>query len=372
MKVLHIINNLGAGGAEHLLVKALPLFKNFNIAVDVLQLSRVATVSKYLEVLQQEQIKVFDLGFSNVYNPSLIVKLNKFLQENEYDIIHVHLFPSMYWAAMSLWGKRKKNKKIVFTEHTSWNTRVKFPFFRFTDKLIYKQYDAIIGISGLIEARLKDLSLELKTRVILNGVDIAGIAKAPVYAREVLKKKFTLPDDEINVLLMAARFTYPKDHMTVIKALAILPDNIHMLFAGEGDEKSKAIQLAINLGIQKRVHFIGFREDILSIMKSVDINLLSSEYEGMSGVGLESLASGRPFLGTDVTGINSIVPDERFLFPFGDEHELAKKIQVLIRDSSLQKDMIKDGIDVALKHDLSKMVGEYCSLYLELVKTIKI
>ena len=94
-----------------------------------------------------------------------------------------------------------------------------------------------------------------------------------------------------------------------------LPAHFHLFLAGRGALLEHTKQFTESLGLTERVHFLGMRTDVYSLMNKVDLNVLSTNFEGLSGVTLESLASGKPFIGSDVPGVNDIVPDPRFLFP---------------------------------------------------------
>ena len=61
-----------------------------------------------------------------------------------------------------------------------------------------------------------------------------------------------------------------------------------------------------NLQLENRILFLNNRKDIFEIMKTVDYNVLSSNFEGLSLSAIESLASGKPFIASDVSGLNFI------------------------------------------------------------------
>ena len=120
MKILHFINSLSAGGAEKLLVDSLILLSSKNIDVDILIINEGP--SPFIEKIKNNpNIKLHSLGKNiNVYKPIWFFKLNNYFKN--YDLVHVHLFPAMYWTAISK-KINKKNFKLVFTEHNSTNRR---------------------------------------------------------------------------------------------------------------------------------------------------------------------------------------------------------------------------------------------------------
>ena len=98
MRILRVINSLNIGGAERSIAGNVPLHVNNGYQTDVLLLDGNPTF--FLKDLLKQNIKVTWFGVNNfIYNPLYIFKISKII--NKYDIIHVHLFPSLYWVALA-------------------------------------------------------------------------------------------------------------------------------------------------------------------------------------------------------------------------------------------------------------------------------
>lgn len=366
MHILHVINDLNKGGAERLLVDNLPIYNKSGMNVEVLQISNKNSEPKYIELLQSNGVSCHHLSSTTLYNPLLIIKLVTFFRRQKFDVIHVHLFPALYWVAIASRFLDKKTK-LVFTEHSTQNKRSRHSLLQPVEKAIYKCYDKIIAISEQINQKLVNwTSVPEKTITIRNGIDTKKFAEATRYDTDYFHREFAIPRNGI-MLLMTARFSYPKDHTTLVKALHQLPDNYYLILVGEGPNREDIQSLAEQLKISHRVIFTGFRNDIPSLMKSVNVNILSTEYEGMSGVSLEALASGTPFIGSDVAGINDLVPDSRYLFVPGSPSDISEKIQQIISDTTLSNEMSIDGSRHAKGFDISIHVKKHYSLYYELI-----
>lgn len=366
MRILHIINNLNSGGAEKLLVDTLPLYKNEGVELEVLQLSNGESVREYIDKLQKVGISVRHLDSESIYNPLKVLKLSRFFKTNRYDVIHVHLFPAMYWSALAskLSGIPTP---MIFTEHSTQNKRFDKFYFRPIDRFIYGSYNKVIAISEAIGAKLKEWTqMPERIGIIRNGVNIKRFREATAYPVSYWQE-MGIESNAIK-LMMTARFSYPKDHLTVLNALELLPSNYYLIFTGEGNQLNEIKEKTKEKGLEPRVRFLGFRDDIPSLMKSVDLNILSSRYEGMSGVSLEAMASGKPFLGSDVSGINDVVPDQRYLFKAGDAQDLASKIDRTINNIEVCTQMINDGIQYSKSMDVMNTVNQYMTLYKALIK----
>lgn len=361
MKILHIINDLNNGGAERLLVEVLPLLKEkYGIQLEVLQLSDKNSVPEYVEMLKRGGITVHSLTHDSIYSPKLIFLLRRFITRNRFDVIHVHLFPAMYYTALAGFGTQNV---FVFTEHSTQNRRWERKFFQPLERAIYSCYHKIIAISPAIEKKLTDWTGQ-HTKIVLirNGVDIAKFMIAKAYTKEEIAASLNI-NPSLKLLLMTARFIYPKDHITLIESLYHLSEDYHVLFAGGAGDIDGIRNYAREAGLAHRVHFLGFRNDIPQLMKGVDINILSSLYEGMSGVTCESLAAGKPFLGTDVPGINDVVPDERYLFEKQNPKMLAEKITEIISDPSFSERMCRDGMQFVKQFDMDIMLSRLDQVY---------
>ncbi|WP_282456701.1 glycosyltransferase [Chitinophaga sedimenti] len=123
MRILYVINSFGPGGAEKLLVNFLKEFtKKQHVAFTVVQLCNTNTVDAYVDELRASGIEIITLGKS-VYSPNILLKLRKIIVSGGYEVVHAHLFPSLYWVAL-LKLLFKVKTKLVFTEHSTANGRL--------------------------------------------------------------------------------------------------------------------------------------------------------------------------------------------------------------------------------------------------------
>ncbi len=358
MRVLQIINSMGTGGAEKLLVESIPALSSHGLEIDLLLLNGKS--HQFLDSLENSGCcNIYSLGKGSVYNPMLIFKIIPFLKK--YDIIHVHLFPALYWVAIAKILSFSKSK-FVFTEHCTSNRRRSF-FYKFLDKLMYNRYHKFIAITEEVGKNLYDHIHLNKSKyiVIENGIDLSKIKNAS----PLIDSFFEKYNDKIK-LLMVSRFFYPKDQETIIRALKLLPENVVLFLAGDGETKNKCKELSEELGLKKRVIFLGVRPDIPKILKTVDIVILSSMFEGLSLSSIEGMASGKPFIASDVPGLADIVKDAAILFPPKDEKALAESINSLLIDEDYKEKIVHQCQIRAEKYNLEKMVESQIKLYEEI------
>ena len=126
MKVLKIISSLNMGGAEKLLIDSVPLYQNANIKVDVLVLSNYKT-QFWKKLKMQLKGDLIGLTSKSTYNPFLVFRIIPYLKN--YDVVHIHLFPALYWGVLAKWLSFCK-AKIIYTEHSTENRRKKYLIFK--------------------------------------------------------------------------------------------------------------------------------------------------------------------------------------------------------------------------------------------------
>lgn len=360
MKILHIINNMANGGAERLLVELLPEIRGKGNTVSLLVLVKGESLDSYIDVLQSKGIAVYFLQEKgSLYNPGLLFALKRFLSLGNYDIIHAHLFPTFYYTALI---KRlfKRAERFYFTEHSSHNKRINTGLLKSVEKWVYRSFSHIIAISDGIKGKLVTWTgLGDRIVVIRNGVNLVQYHEADIIDLSAL----TGHEQDNFYLLMTARFSHPKRQDKLLEVMRILPENYVLLLAGTGEGMSNCQTMAQEFNISHRIVFLGHRIDVPSLMKSVDLNILCTEFEGMSGVCVEALASGKPFLGSDVPGVNDVVPSKTNLFSNDDVYAIAKKIEELSRADV--RDLVRQQAAQAEKFSIERMASGYQALYAE-------
>lgn len=355
MRILHIINGLGGGGAEKLIVDTVPLLVQKGNEVDVLLLNGQKT-SFYHELEKQKVGRIFTLGES-FYNPLYIFKIIPFL--SSYDIIHVHLFPSMYFVAIAK-ILSCKNVNLIFTEHNTINRRLDKKIFNPLDRFIYSYYKKIICITPEVKEQLiLKLNLDAtKLEVIENGINIEKVLSAVKLDR----KDFGYEKGD-RLLIMVAAFREQKDQDTVIKTLKELPENYKLLLVGDGVRRSKLEDLVSRLNLQNRVNFLGFRSDVYALYKMCDLAILSSHWEGFGLVSVEAMASGTPMIASDVSGLNSVVKNGGLLFQTGNTEELKRIILELINNHELYDEVSIAGKEKSKIYSIDKTIEKLLNLY---------
>ena len=353
MKILHVITSLHTGGAEKLMVDLLPRLKEHGHDVDLLLFD--GTETSFRRDIEKAGIKVFDLGKGgSVYSPLKLIKLLPYLRK--YDIIHTHNTAPQLFAAI---GSMLCSVVLCTTEHTTSNRRRGSRWCAPIDYWMYSRYRKVICISQKTETALINSLKRFPTTtvVINNGIDIAKYTSA---ISETLSKK----QDGCEIALMqVAGFRYQKDQKTVIRALTLLPECVHLYFVGDGEFKNECIEYAHEYNVSARTHFLGIRTDVPRILKDADIVIMSSHWEGFGLAAVEGMAAGKPVIASDVDGLREVVKGAGLLFEKGNETALATQIKSLIASKELWSNVASKCYERAQQFDISKMVKGYLNIY---------
>lgn len=351
MKILHVIATMRVGGAQRLIADLIPRF-NQHCSNDVLVF--LDTENALVDSLRVNDINVLSLHHKNIYNPVIGIQLIKYIKQ--YDIVHVHLFPTIYFAAIASFFCKSN---LVYTEHSTENRRRGKWYFNMLDRLFYSRYKKIISISEGTETELmKWLDVDANDSrfiTINNGTDVSNFRNAQP---SVLSE-----DDKTIKLMMVGRFAQAKDQDTIIRAMARLEPKYHLYLVGDGPRIDLCKKLAADLHVGDRVHFLGMRGDVPQLVASCDIGIQSSHWEGFGLTAVELMAAGKPVIASRAAGLQQVVEGAGLLFDIGDDNQLAEHIRHLSRDKEFYNKIADQCSKRADAYDINIMADKYMQLY---------
>ena len=355
MKVLQVMPMLGVGGASRLMSEIIPLMNQHkDMEVDLLIGYCVDDI--FMTGLKKAGIKILTLGYKRMYSPLNIFKISPYLKG--YDIIHVHLFPSFYWVALA---NIFSNTPLIYTEHNTNNRRRDKWYLRPLEKWNYRKYKKIISISKQTQESLMswvesdDYS---KYVVVNNGVNLEKFHNVSNYSEKIYPK----------MLINVARFAPEKDQETIIRAMPLLDEDIHLVLLGVGPKMEKCEMLASELGVKNRIHFMGNQPDVPNWLWKADIGIQSSMWEGFGLTAVEMMAAGLPVVASNVEGLSQIVEGAGVLFTRGDYMALAEAIKKLFEDKSFYDKCKNACFERSKDYGIQKMVDAYLDVYYNVYK----
>lgn len=344
MNILHVITSLEIGGAQRLISDLLPL-QGKTEKITLLVYERV--FNNLEKVVEQAGINIICLEKHNFYNPQVILSMRKIFKN--YDVVHAHLFPTIYWASLAARGLKIK---LIYTEHSTFNSRRGKWYFKPIERFMYNRYNKIISISQQTQNALTLWLGKNDERfvVIENGVDTNKFSKLKVPV---------IP----NSLIMVSRFATSKDQATVIRAMKYIDKNATLRFVGDGENRTHCEKIANELGLSDRIQFLGSRSDVAELIASSYIGIQSSNWEGFGLTAVEVMASKKPVIATDVDGLKQVVEGAGIIFKRGNEMELADIVNKLLTDNEYYQEISEKCSKRAKDYDISAMSVKYLNIY---------
>lgn len=299
--ILHVINSVGTGGAEKLVVGLVRQMREEGRSADLACLA--PSTGPVADAAARAGIEVTPLG-RHRFDPLGWARLA--WHTRRYDIVHAHLFPA-FWAAALAPGAK------VLTEHSPTNSRRSLPAWGGLEQIFYSRYDRLVAISEGVALALADyLSRPLESiDVIHNGIDLHQ------WQGDVSPRK----TDELRVIAVGT-LDKRKCVDDAIRIVAKLPC-AHLTVVGDGPDRDALESLAKGIA-PGRVTFIGHTADVAASLADADVFLSTSRYEGFGIAALEAMASGVPVVAPRVPGLAEVVHSGGRLFEPGKLDEAAR------------------------------------------------
>jgi glycosyltransferase involved in cell wall biosynthesis len=269
---------------------------------------------------------------------SLVTRLPRFVQELRAEqpaVFHAHLNGPLACKDGLIAAALARVRAIVATAQLF--VDVPLSYFRYVQqRFVATRVDRYIAVSQDVAERLaKTYRIPArKINVVHNGIPLSSFSGAASTAlRAALTGSAGMP-----IVLTAARLAEQKGLGYLLKAAALVPEAMFVL-AGEGPERAKLEAQAGELGVSKRVLFLGYRQDVPELLACCDLFVLPSLFEGLPLSILEAMAAGKPVVASSIGGNDEAVVHEEtgLLVPLGDPAALAGAIHRVLSNSDLAR-----------------------------------
>ena len=284
-----------------------------------------------------------------------VITLKRAIRSLEPRIVHAHASKAHQLARLAMLGNRLP---LVVTR------RVAFPLKRGP----FARWKYVNGV-----AAYGAVSAAVKRQLITGGVSADRIAVIPdvadfqaiddVHAADLTC--LSLPDDAI-IVLHAGALTAEKNHEMLFDVWANIKAqnaSAHLLIAGEGQREQELKELASSMDLGG-VHWLGFRSDIIALMKRAHLFLNTSRSEGLCSSLIQVRRCGVPIVATAVGGVPEVVEDgvSGFLVPSGDVDAMAEAACRVIMNQEMS--ILRSNISIDMERfTLPHMVAAYRALY---------
>ena len=309
--ILNIIDTLGMGGAEKLMigvVNGLPQFEHHVIYLYGSD-ARIHSLPASCKILKLNCRSRFDVI-------RCIFQVKKYIKQHKIDVVHSHLLVATLIARIACPRKVK-----LFTTIHSMPSKNYFAdnwIARRMEKFTYRKHHHIIAIC---EEVLKDynqcIGLKGPYSILYNYVENI------FYKSDYKRMNF---NGSLN-LVAVGNLRPPKNYSFLIEAFKELPNNIHLDIYGAGPMENE-LQEAIKK-YNVNIRLCGVREDIYNILPRYDAFIMSSIYEGCPISLLEAMAGGLPAILSDIPVLREVTADKSIFFDINQTADLVRKLKAI-------------------------------------------
>ena len=343
----------GGGGPEKtILFSALEADRNaFNITIVYLKSKNDPEfdLDKRAKGLGVESFFTIDERFK--FDIGALRRLLKLLREKQIDVLHCHCYKSDLYGLIL---RRFHKMRLVTTAHgplatfqffwTSKNWRVRYLYDQL-DLRILRYFQAIIMVSDTMRPIISKHSVDpSKMMWVRNAIDSNYFRRSAVPDGR-FRESLGIPRDAI-VVGAVGRLNGEKDYPNLLGAARSLlrkRNNLYFVIVGKGELERELRQMSSDMGLSKRVFFLGHFHDVRKIFELMDVYVLSSTREGLPNTVLEAMAMEVPIVATDVDGVKEAVSDqtEAILVPPQNSERLAAGVELMLDSVDLRARLVR-------------------------------
>ncbi|PIQ83268.1 MAG: hypothetical protein COV75_08380 [Candidatus Omnitrophica bacterium CG11_big_fil_rev_8_21_14_0_20_63_9] len=367
IRLVHIIDNLGRGGAQRQLVELLKGLPRDRYELHVISMSTEKL--DYAQTIRKLGVPLTCIPQSGLWSWRTFGEVVGTLRALRPTIVQTWLFTSDLYGRLA--ARRVDAPVIISTvrsvEPDKPRRRV------WADRWLKRWTDAFIVNAqavGEVLRRRERVSAEC-IHTIYNGLDLEVFNPARVdgAARRALSLGPSTP-----AIGIVGRFAPVKDHATFLRAAAIVQrqaPSAQFMLIGNGPLSDSLKQLCQTLRLERHVRFVNNQDDVAEYIAALDAVVVTSLYEGCCNVILEGMAMGKPVIATAVGGNPELVTAGRtgWLVPPRSPEHLAEAILQMIRQPQQARTMGQAGrARIEAEFTLSRMVEQTEGLYRALLE----
>jgi glycosyltransferase involved in cell wall biosynthesis len=354
IRVLHLIDSLDLGGAQTAIIAWLQAHDRDRFEV---HLASVHGTPKSLFYARAQNLKIRVILLSpRRWLPLYLLRLPLLLASGRYDIVHCHLFASN-WLGKPL-ARFFGVPVVVGHDQCNDSFRTGSSLVQWIDGFANRFADQIFAVS----ASIRDFLVKIehvpsdRIRVVHNGIpERPAIERADCATRLIGGAGRLVPQKNFERFLRIAQ------------TLQGIDSSYQFVIAGSGPLEQMLRRRASELGI--KVEWLGAQPSLDQFFHSIDLFLLTSNFEGLPMTVLEALQCGVPAAAMAVDGIREEFSDEiALLDPTSSDREIGQRIHAMLQDQTELSAQVQRGIDlVSRRFSARALIAEIEHDYLELL-----
>lgn len=350
IKILYVVDSLGVGGAETLLLDILRVAKDRHHEAHLAYFTP-GPLGPAMAALAASTTR---LSLRGLKDPLALWRAIRLIRRLRPDVVHTHLTKSDLTGQIA--ARLAGTPKRIVTLHSTdrWRkNRVLATAYRMATAGAHHLLAVSESVAEYVRQTQGDASGRLL--VIPNGVDLARFRK--------IEPPDPKPAGHTHTFAIIGRLQPQKDHRTFLDAAQILAarrQDVAFVVIGDGPLRAELEQKARDLGLGSRITFTGNRSEMVSTLSGIDALVLSSAWEGLPMVLLEAMAAARPVVVTAVGEIPTVVRHsiDGLVVPPSQPEALAQAMEMLLQSPAAARAMgvsgrnrVSDNYDAAIMHE---------------------
>lgn len=292
-------------------------------------------------------------------------QLKKVMKEGQYDLVHCHT--PMGGALARIAAHRCRIKNVIYTAHG-------FHFYKgapLKNWLIYYTMEYLLSYWTAQQICINKEDYETAKKhfhagrvdyIPGVGLDVDKISNMKVDGNAV-RDKLGIPAG-MQVIVSAGELIKRKNHETMIRAMEKFKDkNVVYLICGHGELEGYLKSLTHSLGLDDKVRFLGYREDIFDIYHIADVFVFPSYQEGLPFALLEAMACGRAVVCSRIRGNTDLIEEPEVMFEPEDIDTLVRIVSRILSDADWRKRLEEMNLNKCKDFDRMKVLKIMETIY---------
>ncbi|WP_372755670.1 glycosyltransferase family 4 protein [Labilibaculum sp.] len=366
MKVLHLFNEIQFSGAEIMYANAASLFQKEG--VELLAFSTGKEMGTFAPVFEREKIRIFhkpiDFRPFSLKGFMYYTSLYRFLKKEKIDVLHIHR-SSLNFVAFIAW---LANVKCIKTQHSTFQNR-KFtrPVAILRRLILRKCLNVTFQTIGESVYENEFHYYKNPSVRINNWFDSKKFFPVKDELEKLaIRKSLSIPEKAF-VLISTGACTENKSHKDIIRALALIKDQMNVIYLhlGTGELEQEEIVLTKELGISDQIHYMGNQQNVRDFLVASDVYLMPSKFEGLGNSALEAMACKVPVILNDVAGLRDLIENNDNGFLIAPDYRLmAEKILYYFENPLVAKEKAENAYsfvvsEFSMEKNATKMIDLY-------------
>jgi glycosyltransferase EpsD len=296
-------------------------------------------------------------------------QLKALLDREHYDMIHCHTPMGSVITRLAAGSARNKGTKVLYTAHGFHfydgapvpNWLLYYP----VERLLSRRTDLLITMNSEDHRRAKTFHAKRTEMVNGVGIDLSRFSEAAPEQKAQVRRELGLKEGDIFAFTVG-NVIPRKNQAVLIRAARELADpRFHLFIAGDGPLEGELKALARELGVEDRVHLLGFRRDVYRLSSAADIFLFSSRQEGLSVSVMEAMACGLPIVASSIRGNTDLIDPGQggFLVEPNDATGFADAIRRILTEPGIREQMKAHNLEKIRRYSIEAVTEQMARLY---------